>query len=319
MNVIPGPVDRRIAVMSTPRVGNAWLRTILNKFLGAETAAFHHPRDIPWEELSGGFVMQLHWPPTDELVAKLRDNRFSIVTLARHPADVLLSILQYSQRAAETHRWLGGSGGDEAVLRGADPSTEAFRSYVRSQRARDLLSLSPTWSAVEGCRLVRYEDLVRDPLEHIEALGASFGLAPSHRAAIAVSASGVRSAHSSGASHSRQGRPGSWRNLLSADVAREIATVHHEALALGAYDVQGASSELTDEAIRDRWSRLRLSSDEEELDALRRDLDVYHERTAAYQQLLDVEPVQYVLRQGLGLRSVMVAGMLKRAVDRIRP
>lgn len=40
--------DLRVAVLSTPRSGNTWLRGLLDDVAQAEELAVHTPEDLPW-------------------------------------------------------------------------------------------------------------------------------------------------------------------------------------------------------------------------------------------------------------------------------
>lgn len=322
--MIPEGIARRVAVVGTPRSGNTWLRTLTAKLLGVPTAAYHEPSDIPWSDLPPGYALQLHWHPTDEIVSKLTEDGFHLLSLARHPADILLSILQYAQRARETHRWLSGEGGDESTLQGATPVSEEFRAYCVSERARALLSLSPAWASTEGCHLVRYEDLVSDTSSAMEQVASVLHVRRTSRLEIAIGASklpAMRAAHSTRTFHFWQGRSGSWRELIPRELASAIAEVHPTAMSLGGYEL-GAATVLTQQQVIERWRALEKRSSEAQVEALRRELQVANDRMAAYRQLLENVPhtpaAEYAARHGLGMRSVKIARLLKRLVDLVR-
>lgn len=325
MNIIPDRIDERVAIVGTPRSGNTWLRTMLAKFLGVPTGTYHDPGEIPWAEMSGGFVMQIHWEPTDELVSTLSRSNFRLFTLARHPCDVLLSILQYAQKAEETSRWLAGRGGDESPLRGATPLSEEFRGYALSDRARQLLSLSAKWASIEGCHVLRYEDLVADTVKKMEEVRASLDVPPSYRLEIAVSASrlnAMRSTHTTRSFHFWQGRPGLWHEFVPGRLAEEIAMYHPEAFSLGSYVVSHAADRTIPEALH-RWRELQVESEKTQVETLGDELELTRDRLAAYkeiaEQVSETPAVEFVRRHGLGLRSVRVARLMKRLVDVFRP
>ena len=97
------------------------------------------------------------------LVFTLKTNGFRLLTVCRHPLDVLISILHFSSVHAGTSSWLDGQGGDERAIAEATPCSAEFLDYAVSMRADILLSVSRHWKTVEDCLLVRYEDLVEEP------------------------------------------------------------------------------------------------------------------------------------------------------------
>jgi len=63
----------RIAVVSTPRCGNTWLRMMLAICYDAEQIARHTPKEVDWANLpSGNLILQIHWRPTNDFVDKLK-------------------------------------------------------------------------------------------------------------------------------------------------------------------------------------------------------------------------------------------------------
>ena len=215
----------RVAVLSTPRSGNMWLRRLLAASHGLEEVSADTPAAVPWRSLPERCVLQLHWPPDEDVLAPLAEHAFRRVVLTRHPLDVLLSILHFAQREPRTARWLNGAGGDEHELLGADPCSPSFRRYATGSRARALLTTTVDWHRSRALdATVSFEDLVADPGGELERLNAALGLTPVVPAREASAANGIdrlRAAHANG--HFWRGLPGHWRTLLPAAVAEEIA------------------------------------------------------------------------------------------------
>jgi hypothetical protein len=211
------PEGPRVAVVSTPRSGNTWLRRLLGTAYDVPQFAAHTPSGVDWDGLPGGCILQLHWLPTEILTARLTAHRFATVALARHPLDVLLSVLHFCQREAATGRWLDGRGGDETSLRGVTPRSLAFREYVRGPRAAALLAVSRAWWVRPEARRVRYEDLVRDPAGELQRLTDALSFPVRRPVAEAVAAQTLEEQRRHDAAHAHhywQGQPGLWRHLL---------------------------------------------------------------------------------------------------------
>ena len=90
--------------------------------------------------------------------------------LARHPLDVLVSILHFASHEPQTARWLDGEGGDESSILGAEPASAAFLASATGPRARALLAVTPEWWPHGGVA-VRYEDAVGSPEAALEGEG----------------------------------------------------------------------------------------------------------------------------------------------------
>src|SRR5262245_66165344 len=97
----------RVAIVATPRSGNTWLRSLLGSLYGLDDVVCDRPEEVPWEALPERCVLQLHWSPDRDLRELLQDHEFHPVTVARHPLDLLLSILHFSTTWPGTSRWFG--------------------------------------------------------------------------------------------------------------------------------------------------------------------------------------------------------------------
>ena len=134
----------RVAIISTPRSGNTWLRHLLSRLYQAATIPFHSPIEIEWNKLPADCILQLHWHPEPSFLAHLESGGFRVVVLARHPLDVLISILHFAL-TDQTLRWLEGEGGNERPIFGAMPRSTAFTDYATGPRAKALLAISHEW------------------------------------------------------------------------------------------------------------------------------------------------------------------------------
>ena len=191
--------------------------------------ALHRPSDLGWRRLPERLLLQLHWPRSRAFRTRLARHKFRVITLARHPLDLLISVLRFSSHEPETAQWLGGQHGDEAAIHGAAPMSDAFLDYATGPRAAALLAICRQWSNRPGVQCVRYEELVRDPIQTLETLVATIGQ-PVHSEAIpqAIMAGAFHKLRASNHNqHFWKGQPGLWRKLLTAPAAERIAAAHH--------------------------------------------------------------------------------------------
>ena len=242
----------RVAVVSSPRCGNMWLRRLLVAAYALEERSAHTPAEVDWDDLPERCALQLHWHRTAEFRRRLRRGRFRVVVLARHPLDVLLSILHFAPHEPATARWLDGEGGDESALAAADPASPAFLSYAVGPRARALLSITPEWWG-HGDARVRYEALVDDPVEELGRVCDELGVPPVVEPARAVDVVSFERLRAEATNqHFWQGRPGLWKELVPTHAALEIAAAYPELAALG-YTVG-----VDDPTARERWRAIAV-------------------------------------------------------------
>src|SRR5262249_21764911 len=138
----------------------------------------HHPDDVPWGSLPSRCVVQLHWRRIEPFRTQLQREDFQVVALARHPFDVLISILHFAPNEPDTARWLNGEGGDERPIYGLMPRSPGFLDYAVSPRARALLSVSREWWQDPQAHRLRYEHLVADYRYALGQLVEMLGVPP---------------------------------------------------------------------------------------------------------------------------------------------
>ncbi len=253
----------RLAVLSTPRSGNTWLRHLLAHVYSARELAVHNPADLDWQNLPENCVLQIHWHRTPAFQALLQEHGFGLVVLARHPLDVMLSILHYALHDSSPQRWLEGEAGNEASICGAMPCSSAFLKYATSQRAGALLSISREWWDVPQACKVHYERLVGDPLAELTRIVEAVGVPARQPLAEAVatftlgnlrSRSGTQDVPESD-HHYWQGKPGHWKRLLSCQAAYAIAAAQAEAFSTFDYECDPDAS-LDDASADANWIEL---------------------------------------------------------------
>jgi FkbM family methyltransferase len=152
----------RVAIVGTPRTGDSWIGRVLADALGARELSTAHPGDLDWDGLPDRLVLQLHWPRSRYLEHALRAQGFGVISPARHPLDVLLSILASSQGQVGGDVRSGGQFGVVPDLEGYGPHDSEFLDWALSAPARWLLSLTPDWWSTPTTHRVRYEELVED-------------------------------------------------------------------------------------------------------------------------------------------------------------
>jgi hypothetical protein len=238
-----------------------------------------------WEEFWQGIeeraVVHAHWHAHPELIDLLRRDHLPVVTMARHPLDVLISHLAWVNR--NLHEDLGLN-----ELKGATPISSAFSDFATGELAQWLLSITPGWWLREDVLRVRYEKMVEDPAATLTELTNRLGpprqsveetLAASERESLKKEPSplvrllpgtirsrvvGAWSALSGSRrsfveqhrerKHYWQGRPGLWRELVPQEIAEPVAAAHTQSFESLGYACDPDPT-LTAEQAEQNWSR----------------------------------------------------------------
>jgi hypothetical protein len=219
----------RLVIISTPRSGSTWLRQLLMDAYSIPGLAAHRPNDVDWPGLPPECVLQLHWHRTPALLRRLEEERFRVLTVARQPLDILISILQFCLHDDSTLQWLDGEGGSERSIQGAMPGSAAFLDYAVGPRAAVLMAVTHEWRQAADCLLVRYEELVGDTAAQLGRIAQALGEPVRRPIPEVVEGATIPKlrARTGVAHHFWQGRPGLWANFLVASVATRLAQTHH--------------------------------------------------------------------------------------------
>lgn len=236
---------RRILLTSTPRSGNTWVRRLLADAFELQEYASHTPDDLPWSDLPNNVIIQLHWLPSDGFQRTLIQHQFEILTLARQPLDVLVSIHNFAQTEPQTNCWLQGKGGNEDSIRGVSAESQAFFDYCLSDRAHELLSVSRLWwkKSITKAKL-RYEDCVENPKAAILMLANDLNYVVE---TVAIDQSIERNSianlrSTSVNNHFWRGLPENWKNILSPRKAKQIAKAHSNSFRTLGYSLPQSNS-----------------------------------------------------------------------------
>ena len=245
---------QRVAIISTPRTGNTWLRHLISRVWKLESRAVHRMTADDWASLPSRCVLQLHHRRNAAFEQQLNQAGFRIITLARHPLDVLISILHVAVHGVESEQWLEGAGGNERCLYGAMPTSAAFADYVAGPRAAELLAVTGEWYGQPGVTSLRYEDLVANPATALASLIPVLGPPTGDSFEQAIRETSLASLRKLTGNHAHfwQGRAGQWRELLPADVVTKLVASIGPAMEASG-DAASGDPALTASAADARW------------------------------------------------------------------
>jgi hypothetical protein len=230
------------------------MRSVLAATLGLEEVAVHNWRDLP-ADLSDKCVLQLHWYREPNFQKILSLHGFQVIVLARHPLDVLISVLHYTRYEPDVSRWLEGNAEIPRQLAGMSPVSPDFLRYATGWGAENLLSVTYQWWHDSHALKIKYEDLVRDPggtFAHVvDSLNGSQATL-----SVAIERFKLPVFQATPNKQGWQGKPGLWRQLLPFVDAFRIYRRHHRIFDVLGYSV-GPNMLSRKSALRN-WELLRV-------------------------------------------------------------
>jgi hypothetical protein len=130
--------------------------------------------------------------------------------------------------------------------------------YATGPRAAAILNVSPAWWGQSGAYCLRYEDLVADTAGQLSAIVSSLGAQARkdlHRVVASSTPEAMRGISTGMHYHVWHARPGLWRSLLTARIARQICAAHQQVMDALQYACDPDES-LDEEHALESWQRL---------------------------------------------------------------
>jgi hypothetical protein len=210
----------KILIVSTPKTGNTWLKLLLSEIYSLPVA--DPPANFREQAAGERWIGHQHYLPESELIEWAREAGVVCLTTVRHPGDVLVSLRHYValQNTPSTDEREPAS-----MLRdGAEGFGEHTRRYVE-EGFFVMLHASIAWSRGGWARVVRYEDLWRDPVGTLKRLTDEIVPVPRERIEAAVEAcelNRMRRRFPEDRRFYRKGGAGDWARVLPAAVRRAL-------------------------------------------------------------------------------------------------
>jgi hypothetical protein len=179
----------------------------------------------------------LSWPRTETIHALYSSNGFRPITVVRNPFDLLVAVLAavqvragqatVAEHASAYPAWLDEQPETTEMLSGADPTSKAFLAWAKGERAEEILAAASSWVCDPGAIKVFHDELTTDLRAVTEqVLELAQIEAPAELAEPTIASEEV--AGGSIAPVELEAWTGSWRDLLTEDVAGELVVVHQK-------------------------------------------------------------------------------------------
>ncbi len=206
---------RRLLVVATPKSGNTWLKLLLSRLYRLPVIAL--PGDFLREgvadEMGESWITHEHLPHGRAVVEWCAANRVVLVSIVRHPGDVLVSLFHYM-------KWAPSNQSLRLFEEDGESMGKATTDYVASYRFAEALNCSTNWIEA-GVPWLRYERLLANPVETLARLTDQICPLPDEWVECAVASCEIgqlRNLKGKERRHFRSGTSGQWQSEVPESV-----------------------------------------------------------------------------------------------------
>jgi len=227
--------DFRILIAATEKTGNTWLKYLLAHIYELPTPYISQDfSEAEADSLGHRWVTHQHFLPERPLLDWAAKTQAHLVTMIRHPADILVSLYHYCCNYADHYKEDPGISQALAADAPARQETAGLPHHVvdgkllriLQERIMCDLNISISWIRSGRSSVVRYEDLRVEPLQTLSTLAESIASVSSDRVEKAIEACDIKVLRDNYAIDTRFFRRaliGEWRSALPAEVLRRFA------------------------------------------------------------------------------------------------
>ena len=231
-----------VLVNGSPKTGTTWMLRLITSFPGYRIAnGYNFQGDINrYHQMLSGEVVHGHDPYSPQLWQILQSEDIKVILMVRDPRDQTVSRMFHIRRD-ENHLWkqrLESMNDDEALM-------ACIEGHPKLPGTATMIALTNSWiNAGEKALCIKYENLLLDPVGHLEKALNYFGVSVSKKliraivdrnsfARLSVGRKIWKSVREPGqedpSSHYRKGIIGDWKNYFKpAHIQRykEVAGQH---------------------------------------------------------------------------------------------
>jgi hypothetical protein len=217
----------RIVIAGPPKTGNMWLKCLLGRAYGLRwLRPFETPERPDFAALQAwltagrfpdGTIFHQHYDYSPDLAAALRNVPAQLVTIVRDPYDAFVSTYYTLQHHAEEQNQKGRKF-TELMDKPLDDT--AVIEFLQHGGYRNNLQKALDWATSGDAVVLRYEALIRDPLETLRRAAEDLGPVSEEQLAIAIDycrADRMRERTKGGKKHVRAATVGDSRRQLGPD------------------------------------------------------------------------------------------------------
>lgn len=217
------PRGLKVLITATAKTGNRWLRDVLCE--AYELPGLAAPQGSPdieeFKKLGDSWIVWEHYYPSKDFIDWARIEGVVLITLTRHPLDVLVSLWHFLHNAKANGESLPAH--QQALADEEGEMGEATKEYIRNPFIFDLL-VTASWQHFTPL-VVRYEDLISSPVATIRQLTNQFSPLPLQTIQRAVALCEIslmrrwnQKFDKTLAYHLRRGKSGDWTQEVPEDI-----------------------------------------------------------------------------------------------------
>jgi hypothetical protein len=225
----------RILIAATEKTGNTWLKLLLAQIYDLPTPYISENfSESEADSLGNRWVTHQHFLPDRPLLTWAARTQAHLLTMIRHPADILVSLYHYCCNYPDHYK---GDVAVAAVLAADAEERQATADLPHHVVDGELLRLlqerimcdvniSISWIRSGRSSVVRYEDLRVESLKTLRALTASIAPVSRDRIAKAIEACDIqvlRDSHAVDSRFFRRALIGEWRSVLPSHILHRFA------------------------------------------------------------------------------------------------
>jgi hypothetical protein len=226
----PAPDRLKVLILSCPKTGNTWLRWLIHYAYGLPIAELpRYWNRAQADQLPASFVSHEHLWPNEDLVDWIRENDAVVLSTIRHPGDTLLSYFHFA-------KWQDLSADKFAAKLQEDGDRPGKRAleFARYSFAQ-AYAVSLAWARLGAC-VVRYEDMIVDPVAQLRRIAPLIGTGEERRlAAAALLCKPERMTTLVDPRHIRKARMHGWKKDLHLDIVDAMRGMEPYRSAAGEY------------------------------------------------------------------------------------
>jgi Sulfotransferase domain len=227
--------DFRILIAATEKTGNTWLKYLLAHTYDLPTPYIGQDfSEAEADSLGNRWVTHQHYLPERPLLDWAAKTQTHLVTMIRHPADILVSLYHYCCNYADHYKEDPGITEALAADAPARRETAGLAHHVvdgellciLQERIACDLNISISWIRTGRSAVVRYEDLKLKPVQALGTLAKTIAPTTSNDIEKAIEACDIkvlRDNYSIDRRFFRRALIGEWRSVLPGHVLRRFA------------------------------------------------------------------------------------------------
>lgn len=244
-----------VLILANPRSGNNAIGETLSRVTGWDKQS-SPVGFIDFNAIEKPTIILYHVTRQNFLTEFKAHNPYRVVTIKRHPFDVLLSAFRFNQKSASGIHWLHGSVFPTPYYgKDKNPLSKEFIDWAMGDGGGAVLSSTVSW-VNDANATIRYEDYIDDPQattkKLLDDLSVKYNAADTKRAVTDIKDNYLIGSHNQ---HRWSSDKYNWPKFMSRETAEALYKYHQPVFEALGYDIK-VDKYLTKSEIRKNISKL---------------------------------------------------------------